>query len=332
MHKNKVFDISVIVPTYNSEHTIERLLRSIDLYFKKLNIDLLLIDDGSEDHTVLIEENFNFRDNIHVNIIKSIHAGVSVARNIGIQNARGKYLMFLDADDQVSSEILFLLQDFKKFNSQIISFSPDVLNIHNNREIEGGTISYLPLVMLYSNSNMFKANEYEMSASNKLYLRKFINLNGIRFDKELKCWEDLFFNINALALANSVLMKKGTIFIYNHDNINSVTHKKNKEILKDAEYVYKNSAFIFNDKVTKILLNVEASYFISHIVGGYFVFIPDTQLYQEFISQIPLKKASYKYTTTLQHKFLLWGLQRLGFRMTTLIYRSLKKVQMAISR
>ena len=325
-------DISIIVPTYNSEHTIERLLTSINSSFKNLNIDLLLVDDGSNDRTVLIEEEYSFNENIHTNIIKLSHSGVSVARNVGIQKAQGKYLMFLDSDDEVSEEITSLLKDFNHFNSQVVSFSPDTLDIHDGKEVRKDSINFLTISMLYNKCGSFIPNEYEMSVSNKLYLNQFVKQSSIKFDQNLKCWEDLFFNMRVLIQTDSLLMKKGTIFIYNHDNENSVTHRKSESIIRDAKYVYEKCAFIFNNNqsMENLLTKVEASYFISHIVGGYFVFNPNIKLYNSFIKVIPLRNSSYKYANTVQHKFILWGLRHLGFTITTSIYRGMKAIQYAI--
>lgn len=321
-------DISIIVPTYNNEKTITRLLISINLYLRSFNVDLVLVDDGSKDNTVLLEEKFDFSENIHTKIIRSSHSGVSIARNIGIQHANGKYLMFIDGDDEIDEQIQSLLKDFESFHSQIISFSMDTLNIHDGQKMIGNSIADLSLSMLLSKWKGVSPNEYEMSASNKLYLTEFIRSNDIRFDKNLKCWEDLFFNMSILQKAKSVFMKKGTIFKYNHDNLNSVTHKKSIVIIEGAKYVYKNSSNQFtNPQINRRLLKVEEAYFISHIVGGYFVFNSDKLLYNDLLKVIPLRKETYKYSNTLHHKFILWGLYRLGFKTTILIYKMLKKMK-----
>ena len=89
--------VSVIIPLYNKAHTIERTLRSV---FSQTytNFEVIIIDDGSTDgSTNIIKE--EFKDE-RLKIIVQQNKGVSYARNVGIENAKGDYIAFLDADDE----------------------------------------------------------------------------------------------------------------------------------------------------------------------------------------------------------------------------------------
>lgn len=327
MDEQQSFDVSIIVPTYNSENTIVRLLKSINLYCNNLKVELILVDDGSTDDTCYIERNFTFNKNIVSKIIKLSHSGVSTARNIGIENANGKYLVFFDSDDALSSEFqsLFSNSNNERFNAQVVSFSARVPQNHNNKVFKGKDIKYLALTMVYGKYKEFIPDEYEMSASNKLYLRSFILKYNIKFDPNLSFWEDLFFNMKILNKVETILVKRGDIFIYYQDNNNSVTHNATNSIVNDAKYVYKNSMFIFNDNL--VFTKYEAAYFISRIVGGYLALNPNTKVYKNLIETIPLDNRSFKYADTIHHKFILWGLQHLGLFRTVSIYRILKSLK-----
>ena len=89
--------ISVIVPAYNAETFIQRTLDSI-LTQTYTNIEVLVVDDGSQDRTAEIVESFVEKDS-RVTLLKQKNAGVATARNLAIEKSRGEYIAPIDADD-----------------------------------------------------------------------------------------------------------------------------------------------------------------------------------------------------------------------------------------
>lgn len=91
--------VSVIVPVYNREKYIRDCLQS--LYNQTYdNMEILVIDDGSDDHTLDICKSCMEQDN-RIHLFHQDHYGVSIARNYGIEKAKGKYIVFLDSDDML---------------------------------------------------------------------------------------------------------------------------------------------------------------------------------------------------------------------------------------
>ncbi|WP_303316209.1 glycosyltransferase [Flavivirga abyssicola] len=86
---------SVIIPLYNKEAFIEYTIKSV-LNQSFNDFEIILVDDGSTDNSYKIASKF---DDIRINLIQQKNKGVSVARNVGIKNAKGKYIALLDADD-----------------------------------------------------------------------------------------------------------------------------------------------------------------------------------------------------------------------------------------
>lgn len=96
--------ITVIIPAYNMEATVEKSIRSVlDQTFK--DFELILIDDGSTDATPAILDSFSPLDG-RVRVIHQQNKGLSESRNVGVRNARGEYLSWLDADDWMEPEAL----------------------------------------------------------------------------------------------------------------------------------------------------------------------------------------------------------------------------------
>ncbi len=121
---------SVIVCAYNEEKVIERCLKSLArINFKSDEFEVLIINDGSNDKTESITENFIHKNKIkNFNHIKIEHAGLSVARNAGIDNSNFDIILFIDADAVVEKNIL-----------------NQYLNTYRNDKVEfsGGRISLL---------------------------------------------------------------------------------------------------------------------------------------------------------------------------------------------
>lgn len=94
--------LSVIVPIYNAENTLKKCLDSIKKQIYT-NYEVILIDDGSKDNSGQICDYYSSKDSRFV-VIHTINQGVSKARNIGLEKANGKYLMFVDCDDYISPD------------------------------------------------------------------------------------------------------------------------------------------------------------------------------------------------------------------------------------
>ena len=94
---------SVVIPSFNSAHTIERALKSV---FNQTftNFEIIIVDDGSTDNSIEIINKLT--NDIRLKIIKQKNQGISVARNTGVRNAQYEYIAFLDGDDEWESKYL----------------------------------------------------------------------------------------------------------------------------------------------------------------------------------------------------------------------------------
>ncbi len=125
--------VSVIIPTYNSEKFIKKTVSSaLSQTYKELEI--IIVDDCSKDNTRAIIEELSNQDNRVRFIFQDKNQGVAVARNIGIKNAKGKYIAFLDSDD------IWLSEKIEKQISAIKNGNPFVFCAYDFVDGEGNHI------------------------------------------------------------------------------------------------------------------------------------------------------------------------------------------------
>ena len=101
MKDNKDILVSIVIPVYNAEIYLKKCINSILTQTYK-NIQIILVNDGSTDNSAKICEDFLKKDN-RIKLINKTNGGVSSARNMGIYNCEGDYIVFVDSDDWIDS-------------------------------------------------------------------------------------------------------------------------------------------------------------------------------------------------------------------------------------
>lgn len=127
--------VSVIIPVYNTEAYLEEAVRSIMNQTLK-DLEIIIIDDGSTDNSLAVIKKLAQEDN-RIEWLSQPNSGQSVARNIGIEKARGKYLYFMDSDDFLEAEALMsclLLAD--ENNVDFLLFNAEILRDKHNFDVK----------------------------------------------------------------------------------------------------------------------------------------------------------------------------------------------------
>lgn len=129
---NENIDLSIIVPAYNSSDYIKECISSVLMQKTSYNYELIVINDGSKDDTL---EKINlFKENKHLKIINQENKGFSGARNRGIDESHGKYIMFLDSDDLLcKNSIEKLIKTAKEKKADIVQGSYYTFNKSGNK-------------------------------------------------------------------------------------------------------------------------------------------------------------------------------------------------------
>ena len=242
--------VSIIVPVYNEERTLEDCVLSI-LAQKLINIEVLLINDGSKDRSGEICEQFAKVDK-RVKVYHISNSGPAAARNVGINHASGKYLGFVDADDIVEHQMYDAM-----FHAAVTNDADVVMCNYNavNTNGERRNVRAKPCEVLRENTAIREQiiKRYytgEMigipSLWNKIFNTALINKYGIRIDESLIRAEDYWFNFEVLKKANCFVMIEDAYYNYRDINPNSIMHhylqnqfdewkKSRKRLMKEGE-------------------------------------------------------------------------------------------------
>lgn len=252
---DRMKQISIIVPAYNCEQTIIECVNSV----KSQTYDrweLIIVNDGSTDSTA---EKLNiFGSDSRIKVIASSNKGVSCARNIGIKNSTGDYIMFLDSDDCLTpNACLELVNNIGDSEISIGSYITkhtmrNTVEIHSVTPFCGDIRDFLAMYEMYSNERLLQG------PWGKLFLKEIIDCNHIHFPEHLSFGEDTYFVYEYLSFVNRISYSDVIIYEY-YVRGNSLCHGfrddkyeillqlnskfvnllLEKNINADADYVYK---------------------------------------------------------------------------------------------
>lgn len=243
--------ISVIVPVYNGQKYIDICVKSV-LNQSYKNIELILVDDGSTDDSYKVLEKWKEEDS-RVKVIKKENAGVSSARNAGIEAASGAFVTFIDVDDFIENDFLdYYYNMIKKYNTDIaLTPMPRKFcdaNIGNKEEVEEKIEIWdgekTTCAMLYYN--------IAIGPWNKLIKKEIIDKYNIRFNTNLAYGEGFNFSVDCFQRANRVAVGNRKVYNYRVDNPNSAMTKFKLKLVKEcieAQDCIQRNLVIKTDKV-----------------------------------------------------------------------------------
>ena len=259
------YKITIIVPIYNAQDTIENTVQSIiSQSYKKLEI--ILVNDGSTDTSLEICKNLQLKDS-RIKIINKQNGGVSSARNVGISHATGQYIIHADSDDIVLPDAyLNLINEAKQSNADIVVGSyysgienDFIENIPNDKIID-------PVLF----SKKIIENKAHAGLWNKLVISSLYE--NFKFQEGLNYKEDMIFFVTKLmGIKPKISIIKNPVYFY-YTRSNSITNQnfdknveKNFRVIKiienlnypNLEYsirvqkAYANIGYILNKKDSK---------------------------------------------------------------------------------
>lgn len=218
--------ISVIVPVYNAEQYLLKCIESIlDQDYK--HIELLLIDDGSSDNSGKICDDYA-QENSGIRVFHKKNGGVSSARNFGLENALGKYIWFVDADDWIEKNCIGnLISELEKNDL-------DALQIGYNSVIDNLLVpfdnKYWVTTDILSPEEYVNPRLFIGAVCGTLFKRTLVTTHNIRFEENICLAEDQLFFLSIFKYSSRV--KRINIIVYyylRHDK--SATYNSNEVLL-----------------------------------------------------------------------------------------------------
>lgn len=197
--------ISIIVPVYNAENTLRQCVDSI-LSQEYKDLELLLIDDGSKDGSPAICDEYAVKDE-RVRVFHKENGGVSSARNLGLDNAIGEWITFIDSDDYITED----------YFESVADSDEDILirgykNIKNGQMNEALPINGIPMnISLREFIERYLPNPVVRCPWCKFYKKK--SIENLRFLTEMKIGEDAQFVFTYLAKCQSYKLLSGGEYV-----------------------------------------------------------------------------------------------------------------------
>lgn len=239
--------ISIIIPVYNLEKYIPKCLDSL-INQTYNNIEIICVNDGSSDNSLQVLNEYAQKDS-RIKVINQKNQGVSVARNVGIDNATGDYIIFVDGDDWIDLDTCeYLMEYMSQSNADLLYF--------NNRNVYKNGRCYNPCRLKLDNlvaSNLFENFENKkfilnnLSCFRFLYKSKFILDNNAKFIEDLSCGEDNIFVLSLLCTNPKIVCIPQTFYNYYLGRENS--------LMKVDRYEWFLKQKIFLDKVKSLFLD-----------------------------------------------------------------------------
>lgn len=235
--------ISVIIPVYNTETYLPRCLDSI-ICNDYNNLEIICINDGSTDNSIGVLKEYRRKDD-RIIIIDVDNGGVSRARNIGLKNANGEYICFIDSDDWIHKQFFDSLIYFMGMNNADIVIC-NYNRISSFQEDKPVTKEKLPF-SVYNNLNCLDNHTIKSYIFGRLYKSQI--LSGISFSEEVKISEDTLFNtliISKNPQLVSVLIDTQLYYYYNRPD-SAINTSKGLDF-KVLSYIYLDYAEKSDDK------------------------------------------------------------------------------------
>ncbi len=181
--------VSVILPTYNRAWSLKTAIDSV-LFQNYLNIELIVIDDGSQDNTKELLKGYKNQ----IRVLTQENAGVSAARNRGIEKSRGEFIALLDSDDSWDKRKISCQMDFFMANPEVLICQTQEVWIRNHKRVNPKIKHKKPSGMIFEQS----LNLCLVSPSAVMMKREIFEQKGYFNEKFLVCEDyDLWLRISS---------------------------------------------------------------------------------------------------------------------------------------
>ena len=227
MEHNSV-QVSIIMPVFNAERHLREAVESVRAQTFP-HWELLMIDDGSTDQSGDLCDEYAQLDG-RIRVFHTENGGVSRARNLGIENAAGSYIAFLDSDDSLRENFLQTFLD-RSGGVALVVCSTQIVPEGTCRILVEHETCYPSFQDTLNDIERFLPTAFYPDVWNKLYLREKMTM---RFDPKLSIGEDLCFNLEYMQRCRGIRVLPDVLNRYRVSSENSLTKRFRPNLIADA--------------------------------------------------------------------------------------------------
>lgn len=317
--------VSIIIPVYNSESTLKRCIESVINQTYK-NIEILIINDGSKDKSLNIMNEYKNKDE-RIIVINQKNKGLSGARNIGINNATGDYITFIDSDDYIKPNLVKdTIKIFEKYECDVVrnnyelSYENGKTELRNEMYEENRIINISEKKEeLIQNILLGKVQSYSWLLTIK---REILDKNNLKFDEDIFFMEDIVFIIRLIFLIKNIYFVREANYFYYQSNENSLT-KDTKKYVKNINNIVVMKKRL--EKIMKMNINEFENYikiintvYLNGIIGYLKTSVIKSGNYKEILEELKKLRESPDIKEMLDNKSL--KLLKLNSRLYIYLY------------
>lgn len=302
--------VTIIVPVYNGERTIRRCIDSL-LHQTYKNIELLLIDDGSEDRTAEICRVYAKKYS-HIRFIHKENGGEATARNRGLREATGEYVCFVDADDYVEPEFVsILIKPFQNGTAEL-SVCGFVEELHE-KEVFRPHCEKSQFTRAEALAHLLKEQSFRGYVWNKMFRMDVIRRNNLHFCEQLEIWLDVVFVFQYMMVTKQVHYNAVSCYHYQYYH-NSISHLEKKECsiprsfdaVRAKQYMEKKLPLAYRDARTELHIRMVKSALAVIRNIGYTTGDTHSVYYRKCAKMIQKYRAEVLFDLTLKEMLLSW--------------------------
>ncbi len=273
----KKIKISLIIPIYNAEKYLEKMLQSI-IEQKFLDIEIICVDDGSTDGSLKILKKFSLLDS-RIKVFTQYRKGVGSARNLGLTKAKGKYIWFVDADDWISHNSCEELYEIAEKNqADIVYFCVDYFDSIKQIKVENRWFnSFNDCIDKKYYNNLLDFEDYKefifrLSGAvwHKFILRDFIIKNKIYFSENIFLMEDRLYCFDLFLKKPKIFFSLERFYVYRGNRKDNVMGRLSKDnILKLNIFCYFQEVY---NRIQKQSKSIEQKELLNNLFEGFVIY------------------------------------------------------------
>lgn len=230
--------ISVIVPVYNTENYLPRCLESL-LGQTFTDFEILLIDDGSTDNSLAVCRRYAETDS-RVKVIETKHVGVSAVRNLGLDNAKGKYIMFCDSDDYAARDWIEALYHAAEEHPDALCNCEYAWNRPSVGYVKKQSVPNLTKSQVIEKRAFFPLLCYGqmMHLWTRIFRRDIILSHALRFPRVEVEGEDMIFIYHYLRCCDSFYFVHKCLYYWTDNGADTITRGFHAYYFEDMKQIY----------------------------------------------------------------------------------------------